>query len=120
MLKEGGLLFITTPQYWHVHGWPSDYYRYTFLGLKYLCESNGLKVVEIKPMGGPFALVFAVMRCNFPILGFLPIRLLFTYPMILLCDALDAVFVKDIFSRKHPDSRGWVVIAERPPMPVTS
>ncbi len=35
VLRPGGCLLLTVPQYWHVHGWPSDYYRYTIHGLRH-------------------------------------------------------------------------------------
>ena len=38
VLKKGGLFFVQTHQTFQVHGYPSDYFRYTTEGLKVLFE----------------------------------------------------------------------------------
>ncbi len=51
VLKRGGHLILTAPRVWFIHEPPSDYFRFTEYGLRYLAESNGLEVVLIKQEG---------------------------------------------------------------------
>ncbi len=51
VLKAGGHLILTAPRTWFIHEAPSDYFRFTEYGLKYLAESNGPEVVLIKQEG---------------------------------------------------------------------
>lgn len=51
ILKAGGNLVLTAPQYWHLHEEPRDYFRFTRFGLAQLAEQAGLEVLEIKPLG---------------------------------------------------------------------
>jgi len=57
VLKEGGTLILSTPQMWHLHEAPHDYYRYTKYGLIYLFRQSRLKLVEITPIAGFWARV---------------------------------------------------------------
>jgi SAM-dependent methyltransferase len=57
VLRVGGHLILTTPQLWHLHEEPYDFFRYTRYGLSHLCNGAGLKVVEIRPHGGPWATI---------------------------------------------------------------
>lgn len=54
ILKEGGLLFLTTHQSFEEHMVPNDYFRYTRYGLKYLAGKNNFQVIKIEPEGGRF------------------------------------------------------------------
>jgi SAM-dependent methyltransferase len=115
VLRPGGALVLTVPQYWHVHGWPSDYYRYTINGLRHLCRSAGLEIEHYWPMGGPFLLLAAVVELNFSGLVHLPVvRQLLSFPAIKLCDLADKIFFRNNLQRKHPDTRGWSLIARKP------
>lgn len=55
VLKEGGILILTTPQTWGLHHEPHDFYRYTKYGLKYLSEKSNFEVIEITPTCGFWA-----------------------------------------------------------------
>lgn len=57
ILKPGGYAIITAPLFWHLHGEPWDFYRYTSHGLKYLLMKGGLDILDIEPLGG-FAITF--------------------------------------------------------------
>lgn len=59
-LKPGGLVVLSAPQYWHCHGWPHDYYRYTIYGLKELANNAGLQVIDYWAMGALVSL-FSVL-----------------------------------------------------------
>jgi len=50
VLKKGDYAIYTVPLFWHLHGEPRDFYRYTKYGLKYLFEKNGFKIVVLKPL----------------------------------------------------------------------
>ena len=58
------MLTITTPQYWHVHGHSSDYYRFTDTGLRSLCERAGFRVLDCWSRGGPILIIFHAIRVN--------------------------------------------------------
>jgi SAM-dependent methyltransferase len=58
VLKVDGILILTVPFFWGLHEEPRDFYRFTKYGLKYLCEVNGLEVIEIKKLGGIWGMVF--------------------------------------------------------------
>jgi SAM-dependent methyltransferase len=51
VLKPGGRLILTVPQYWPIHEEPYDYFRYTSFGLKRLLEEAGFEIVEQKRAG---------------------------------------------------------------------
>ena len=44
-LAPGGLLIIAVPFEWPLHDFPSDYYRFTHHGLRFLAERVGLTVL---------------------------------------------------------------------------
>jgi ubiquinone/menaquinone biosynthesis C-methylase UbiE len=50
VLKPGGIFIGSAPFVFPVHGDPSDYYRYTGSGLRFL--QHKFSVVNIEPMGG--------------------------------------------------------------------
>ncbi len=55
VLKPGGYLLLTVPQWNELHEEPHDYWRYTCFGIKALFERNGFSVVEYEQYGGFFA-----------------------------------------------------------------
>jgi SAM-dependent methyltransferase len=57
VLKPAGTLLLTAPQTWGLHHEPHDFYRYTKYGLRYLAESNGLRVVDIAATCGMWTTV---------------------------------------------------------------
>lgn len=114
-LKPGGLIFLTTPQYWHVHGWPSDYYRYTNYGLEYLCRRSGLECVRTETQGGPGLLLYSVIKLNFlPFLNLPVIRLLLDVPLVYAFWGLDRLFFSSNRNRHNPDTRGWAMLVRKP------
>ncbi|MDA2916736.1 class I SAM-dependent methyltransferase [Nitrospinae bacterium AH_259_B05_G02_I21] len=57
-LVNGGRLLVTVPfQGYREHQVPYDYYRYTRYGLEYLAGQAGLKVDEVRAIGGVFSLM---------------------------------------------------------------
>lgn len=56
LLEPGGHIIATTPLFWPVHD-ARDFYRYTPQGLRYLFETAGFEVVELRPLGGLWSTV---------------------------------------------------------------
>lgn len=57
VLKQDGILILSTPQTWGLHEVPHDYYRYTEFGLRYLAQATGFRVIKVFPTCGVFATV---------------------------------------------------------------
>jgi len=51
VLRPGGHLILTAPQYWSLHEEPRDFYRYTSIGLQYLTTEAGLEFVQLVSQG---------------------------------------------------------------------
>ena len=56
VLRPGGRVILTAPQYWRVHEEPHDYYRFTHFGLVHLMREHGLRILHAKAQGGAWAL----------------------------------------------------------------
>ena len=52
ILKDGGVVIVTVPFFWHLHEEPRDFFRYTCHGLRYLFERARFEVLEIRPLTG--------------------------------------------------------------------
>jgi SAM-dependent methyltransferase len=55
VLKPGGYVLVTVPQWNELHEEPHDYWRYTRFGIKTLFERNGFSVVDYGQCGGFFS-----------------------------------------------------------------
>lgn len=62
VMRRGGHLFVSVPQWWFQHQKPYDYYRYTSFGLRYLLEQAGFEIAFIKPIGGYFWFLSIVLQ----------------------------------------------------------
>jgi SAM-dependent methyltransferase len=122
VLKPGGRFYLSAPQAWHQHQKPHDFFRYTSFGFNHLLQESGMRILEIRPMGG----YFWFLSFNLQMLHFwlfppvkkkwqwwlqLPFQLIvqgiffFTLPVLLFyMDRLDTV-------KDH--TMGWVCIAEK-------
>ncbi len=113
-LKPQGLVVLSVPQYWHMHGWPQDYFRYTIYGLREMANLNGLEIIDYWPMGGPCVLIWCVIDLNFSAVVRLPIiKQLLRDPLLLIARLGDRLFFRNNLSRRHPDTRGWVCIMRK-------
>jgi SAM-dependent methyltransferase len=118
-LKPGGRLILSVPQYWHIHGWPNDYFRFTKYGLEELANNSGLHIVEVWPMGGPCVLIWSVIELNFAFILRLPLvyQLVF-FPTMMFTRIMDFLIFRNNQTSKNPDTRGWIFIAEKPKQPI--
>ena len=74
-----------------------------------------MDVVDLWPMGGPSVVVWCAAAPNFRRLSSFPGILQFiTMPSLLLARFIDKVFFKDNVNSTHPDTAGWVLIAQAP------
>ena len=122
VLKPGGRLYLSAPMAWHQHQKPHDYFRYTSFGFRYLLENSGMRVVEMRPMGGYFwFLSFNLQLFHywlFPkpktlILQLLqmPFKLVTQFVFFLVIPLI--LFYMDGLDRVKDHTMGWVCIAER-------
>jgi SAM-dependent methyltransferase len=110
VLRGGGFLCVTAPQYCIVHNYPADYYRYTDQGLRYLCGQAGLRVVDVRPTGGPFLVLFHAVERNLPPRP----RLAFVALTCRLLDWLDGLLTDHGARPGVSDAVGWALMAEKP------
>ena len=113
VLAPSGILLATVPQYIHIHGWPSDYYRYTGYGLRYLCEANGLDVIKLIPMGGPMMVLYRAIEINFSLYTRPLLRFLIGNPMAVIFQVLDRLLFPHNMQRKNPDVAHWALLAQK-------
>jgi len=52
ILAKGGRILMNVPFYYGLHESPYDYYRYTEYSLRRFAESEGFKILLLKPIGG--------------------------------------------------------------------
>jgi SAM-dependent methyltransferase len=104
VLRPGGHLVLTAPQYNSLHGEPQDFYRYTRYGLDHLARKAGFTVKLIEPIGGFLSLFafFTTIHCA-------PLRL---WPINGLWQwagwKLDGLF------SRPKDCLGYILVAARP------
>lgn len=55
LLKEDGILLLTTHGYWYYHPTPNDYWRWTGAGLKKTLEAEGFEILEFRGLMGLIA-----------------------------------------------------------------
>jgi len=110
VLRGGGLLCVPAPQSCIVHDCPADYYSYTDQGLRYLCGQAGPRVVDVRPTGGPFLVLFHAVERNFPPRP----RLAFVALTYRLLDWLDGLLTDRGARPGVSDADGWALMAEKP------
>lgn len=69
VLKENGIFIISVPQYWHLHGEPYDFLRFTKYILREKISNTGFEILYMKEEGKSFAVVGQAF-CNALILMF--------------------------------------------------
>ncbi len=122
VLKDGGHLYLTSPQMWYAHYEPFDYYRYTKSGLLHLLTTAGFDILWIRRTGGFWRfLCVRLIETTFRILRVVLFPLavhnrfrnavcrFLLAPLNLVGLAL--VPVLDCFSKR--DHLGWAVLARK-------
>lgn len=51
ILKPQGVLILTAPMIYNVHGDPYDFFRFTPDGLRYILGRSGFRIIDLKPQG---------------------------------------------------------------------
>jgi SAM-dependent methyltransferase len=109
VLRPGGHLCLTAPQYHITHNHPGDFYRYTRQGLEYLCGEAELRVLDAWATGGALLVLFHAIELNLPP----KTRLTFVALTYRVFDWLDG-WACDHGNRKGSrDAVGWAVVAAR-------
>jgi SAM-dependent methyltransferase len=108
VLRPGGHLVLTAPQYNALHGEPQDFYRYTRYGLDHLARKAGFAVKVIAPIGGFISLFTFVTTIHCAPLRLWPLRGLWQWAGW----KLDGLF------RRPKDCMGYLLVAARPVAPV--
>lgn len=55
LLDFNGILFLSGPMYWPVHGEPHDFFRFTKFGFEKILEEHDFEIMEILENGGAWA-----------------------------------------------------------------
>lgn len=122
VLKPAGRLYLSAPMSWHQHQKPHDYFRYTSFGFRYLLEQSGMRVLDMRPMGG----YFWFLSFNLQMLHYwlfpkpntllkqllqltlkLPTQVIFFFLLPLL------FFYLDRLDKVKDHTMGWVCVAEK-------
>lgn len=122
VLKPGGRYYLSAPMCWHQHQKPYDFFRYTSFGFKHLLENSGMKVVEMRPMGGYFWFLsfnlqmmhhwlFPKPKKKWKRLLQKPFQLLTQFIFFLLLPLL--FYYLDRLDKVKDSTLGWVCIAEK-------
>jgi SAM-dependent methyltransferase len=122
VLKPGGHFYLSAPMSWHQHQKPHDFFRYTSFGFRHLLELSGMRVVEIRPMGG----YFWFLSYNLQMLHFylyprttkrwqrwlqLPYQIVTQALFFIMLPLF--LFYLDRIDRVKDHTMGWVCIAEK-------
>lgn len=89
VLKPGGILILSCPQYWVLHEIPHDYFRFTPYGLRILFPENYWEWKEHRQQGSTWAVIACALWQSFRTFGRAErLIALFANPVFLLLDRL--------------------------------
>jgi SAM-dependent methyltransferase len=109
VLRPGGHLCLTVPQYHILHSHPADYYRFTRHGVEHLCRRAGFRIEALQARGGPFLVVFHAVELNLP-----PrLRMLFVAAAYALFDRLDRWYCDHGNRPGVRDAVGWTLLGTK-------
>lgn len=104
VLKPGGRLILTAPQYNALHEEPRDFFRFTRYGLEHLARKAGFEVETIEPIGGFISLFAFITTLHISLLRVKPILGLWQWAAWQLERAL----------HRPKDCMGYLLVAVRP------
>jgi SAM-dependent methyltransferase len=110
ILKDDGHLILSTHGYWMFHPDPTDYWRWTSMGLKKVITESGFEVVYFKGIIGRAAMGLQLFQdgimFKLPRFAWTPLAL-FMQPLIILFDK--------ITNQKHKDDDActYIVVARK-------
>jgi SAM-dependent methyltransferase len=120
VLKDSGILYLTVPQGYGIHGEPFNFFYFTKYGLELVLKDTGFEVMNLDERGGYFyylfdRLAYAIPRIviGYPehrtlmMLALSPIHIFLTYalaPLLLLLEPLD---------REKRFTLGYTVVAKK-------
>ncbi len=108
ILEEEGILYGSTPFFFHIHKSPNDYFRFTKQFLEEFLEEQGFKNIEVKVLGtGIFCNMYSSL---FNITKKIPFLNLILFPIAVLLDKILNIFVKNI---KNINPLGYFFIAKK-------
>jgi len=89
VLKPGGKLILSCPQYWILHEIPHDYFRFTPYGLRVLFPDHDWEWVEHRQQGSTWAVIACAFWQSFRTFGRAKrLIALFANPVFILLDRL--------------------------------
>ena len=106
VLRPGGHLCLTVPQYHILHSHPADYYRFTRHGLEHLCRGAGFRIQALQARGGPLLVVFHAVELNLPP----TLRILFVAATYALFERLDGWLCGHGNRPGVRDAVGWTLL----------
>ena len=109
VLRPGGVLICSAPQYWRLHEEPHDFFRYTRYGLTYLLQNAGFEVQTMQAEGGVWRLVGqAINNAVYERFGAtVPARLIFTVSNVAAL-AMERIWLDEA------DTLNYMVYATKP------
>lgn len=116
LMKENGLLFLSTHGTWQFHSAPIDVQRWTSYGLKRVIEKSGFKVIDFIPALGQLALTSQLRLTFFHSFVkevFKP-GIIFYYPLSLFYQI--KMMLEDLITPqrvKERDSAYYLVVAKK-------
>lgn len=112
LLKDHGILLLTTHGYWMYHPDPTDFWRWTSAGLKKIVSEQGFEVVDFQGILGRASMGMQLVQDGilFKIPKFLrPLWALWMQPQIWFFDKLSSQ------KARNEDACTYIVIARKKP-----
>lgn len=110
--KKNGFIIITVPMLGYIHNAPFDFFRYTKFGLESLAKDSGLKVAELKEVGGLFCFLGYIRSTILMPLFLIPVLGLIIYLFNLLLSLFDILMDK-IFKNSSIFPLNYLMILEK-------
>lgn len=109
VLKNDGLLLLTTHGYWMYHPDPYDYWRWTSAGLKKVVEMNGFEVIDFRGIIGRSAMGLQLFQDGM----YFKLPKLLKPPFVFVMQVLISLFDKTTKqSTKNTDACTFLVVAK--------